>query len=301
MISGSCIVDAVGYSMLLGGILSALEVVYSEVSVLFGPCICVCALHGNDYGWRLCSCAECMVDVGFRKCDAFSLPQLAGLQITCCPMSSEHVYDIVYEHWHEEFEGACVGSFMWAASLAGLVHSSLSSSHYAALFHSFNIGLFAVNAVNACAFNECPGPPSTVGHDSDVGVNEHSEHFPSPHLDADYLYMHDGGPDNCAFTFDDPDPIPRLTDASSVSGSSSHSDRVGSDCDSDYVPPPPLVDGDVCDDERGSCARLAEVRPFCAPQRNTIGARPTAVCSDDLTVTALVPSCDLVVCKHASG
>ncbi len=61
-----------------------------------------------------------------------------------------------------------------------------------------------------------------------------------PPLDDDDLYMHDGGPDNCAFTFDDPDPIPRIVDVISDACSLSQSEHDGSECDSDYFPPPPL-------------------------------------------------------------
>ncbi len=257
MISGLSIADAVGYSMLLGGILSVLDVVASEVSVLLGPCICAGALSGNEYGWRLCSCVDCTRECGIRNCNAVALPQLAGLHISCCSMSSEHLYDVLFDCWHDSYDGASAGSFMWAANLAGLVHSSLSSSHSAALFHSFSVGFLAVNE-DACY--ECDGPPSDKACDGSICG---SEHFPfSPLLDDDDLVLHDGGPDNCAFTFDDPDPIPRigdvlsldpvyLSDASVVADaildrdcSSSHSEHDGSDCDSDYFPPPPLVDDD---------------------------------------------------------
>ncbi len=242
LISGSCVDPVLGYSMLLGGILRTLDFVYSEVNILFGNCICACASHGLVHGWRLCSCAECALDLGARKFDAFALPVLAGLQVICCPMSSEHLYDIVYEHSHETYEGACVGSFMWAACFAGLVHSSLSLLYEASRSCSFSSVIFAVNVDNVNARLERRGPPSVEGYDCDVIV---SEHLPFPDLDADYLSSDDGGLDNCAFTFDDPDPIPCLVDVISDACSSSsggHDCSELSECGSDDVPLPPLID-----------------------------------------------------------
>ena len=155
-------VDELKCSMRLGGILSILEVVYREVMILSGPCACVDLVPGSEYGWRLCSCDGCVSECGVRRCDIVALPHLAGFSCMYDGMSSEHVYDIVYPDCHVACAGAAVGSFMWAACLAGCVHSSLSSLPIATLFRAFSAGYLAVYA-SAC--HECDGSPSNSEYD----------------------------------------------------------------------------------------------------------------------------------------